>query len=113
MAGKRVAAVKDAQNWKVGAAAILHLNRSMEEGWETEDQEGGLSYEDYLRGFLFPVPVGKKAMRLADLIEININRARGSSDFSVDQAVCRLQTAGVCHLERGIDFQYKNIFVYR
>ena len=113
LAGKRVAAVKNAQNWKVGAAGILHLNRSMEEGWETDDQEGGISYEDYLRGFLFPIPVGKKAMRLADLIEINVNRARGGADFLVDQAVCRLQTEGVCHLERGIAFQYKNIFVYR
>ena len=113
LAGKRVATVKNAQNWKVGAAGILHLNRSMEEGWETDDQEGGISYEDYLRGFLFPIPVGKKAMRLADLIEININRARGGSDFLVDRAVCRLQTAGVCRLERGVTFQYKNIFVYR
>ena len=113
LAGKRVAVVKNAQNWNVGAAGILHLNRSMEEGWETDDQEGGISYEDYLRGFLFPIPVGKKAMRLADLIEINVNRARGGSDFLVDQAVCRLQTEGVCRLERGVAFQYKNIFVYR
>ena len=113
LSGKRIAARKTAQSWKVGAAGILSLHRSIDEKWETDDQEGGLSYEDYLRILLTVVPRGKKSLRLADLIEINVSKARGGKAFLADHAVCRLCVQSVCHLERGIVFRYKNIFVYR
>lgn len=112
LAGKRIARTKNAANWKINAAGVLSLDRSVTERWEADDQEGGISYEDFLRGFLRLMPQGKKAMRLADLIEINITRIRGSV-FRADGAVCRLRTLSTEQMEHGVTFRYQNIFAYR
>lgn len=66
--GKKVPLIKNRDNWNLGFDAILHF-------WniEPKDSDKGMSYDDFLRGFLMLKSTKTKATRGIDLIEANLD----------------------------------------
>ena len=77
MKGGRVPLMKTSSDWKTKMWDIL-LRPAAYKGGE------GLSYQDYLRIFLFLENQEQAAFRLMDVMEMNIRATDGNSGFRMD-----------------------------
>ena len=111
--GKKVPLNKDDQSWTLSAEGLLSFEKSVAEGWESTDDEEGLSYEDYLRMLLAPESRQTKCMRALDLIEINLCGESGTKAFRSDSAVCRAQIDSSCELPGSVHYDFTTAFAYR
>ena len=86
LAGGRVELLKTEENWHYSLTNIWNAQT------ETAKGEGtGLSYEDYLRIFLYVQPSELSTMRFMDLVEMDIRRTPGNSCFRIDGCIDRLE----------------------
>ncbi len=79
--GKKVALFKDEETWQTS----LDLIGKMDKAAETNGNEKGLSYEDYLKIFLFAMPQKQLAERIASLIEYN--KRTEENEFCIDNCI--------------------------
>ena len=83
MAGGRVPLLKDSSSWKVPLMGIFAP------AFATRADTGGsgLSYEDYLRIFLYLQDGTLKNYRLMDVMEMDIRKTSGNAGFRMDACI--------------------------
>lgn len=67
--GKKVAILKNSQNWNLSLSNLGNLTEQLDSG---KEDKGGLDYEGYLKVLVFFSNKDKKVMRSLDLIELTI-----------------------------------------
>ncbi len=81
--GGRVPLFKSDSTWKLSLLNMLSFRDHMDSG----DCGEGLYYQDYLRIKLFLTGTDEKLCRMADVIEMDVRKAEGSSSFMMDFCV--------------------------
>lgn len=84
-AGKKVALFKDEETWQTS----IDLLGKMDKSADANGNEKGLSYEEYLKMFLFTLPQKQLAERIACLIEYN--RRNEKNEFCIDNCIYALE----------------------
>lgn len=99
LAGGRVELMKKDMDWHYS------LNNIWSPQAEAAKEEGtGLSYEDYLRIFLYVQSPDLLTMRFMDLMEMDIRRTSGNSCFRMDGCIDRLEAEAVIRSGYGYCF---------
>ncbi len=89
-AGGRVNLLKEEGDWHYSLTGIWSPQR------DTAREKGtGLSYEDYLRIFLYVQPPELLTMRFMDLMEMDIRKTPGNDCFRMDGCIDRLEAEAV------------------
>ncbi len=84
LAGDEVPFFKNASAWRLSFDSLLSL---ADQGFVRTREAEGMSYEEYLRFLLFPVPRTEKCYRTMELAQENIASVRAG--FQIDRAVSR------------------------
>ena len=111
LSAKKVPLVKNSENWKVSLFSLFTLGTGTE-NLEGEDTENGISYEDYLRAFLFLEDTDKVTMRTIDRVEENLAVGRGMDFFRADQCITKLETENTVEIYGNITYQFPAYFGY-
>lgn len=77
-----------------------------------EDSEEGLSYREYLRILLFLKSQEESTMRCLDIVEMNQQIECGEF-FRVDNCVSKLKVRSLCHLRRGVNYEFYTMYGYQ
>lgn len=86
LGGKRVALVKSSANWQLSLDQVTQLS-----GQELREDEGGVTYGDYLR-FLFLLEKQETlAERSLDLAEMRMRATEGRESFRMDEMACGMR----------------------
>ncbi len=78
--GGRVPLVKGKETWKLSYESMFGLGNSI----SGTDGSKGLTYEDYLRIMLLVEGGKKKSYRLMDIMEMDIRKTKGNTNFKMD-----------------------------
>ncbi len=103
--GKKVPIVKTAENWQLQLTNLSKLGTD-EESVTEGDGAKGMSYEDYLKGFLLVTNVNQLCMRALDLMELKLG-------IEVDECVTMLEIKSSCMFQRGIKDTFVTKYQYR
>ncbi|HJA65671.1 hypothetical protein B5F07_15585 [Lachnoclostridium sp. An169] len=111
LAGRKAPLVKSKENWQVSLFSLFTLGTGTEDlsGGDTED---GISYEDYLRGFLFLKNKDNVTMRTIDRVEENLSAVRGMDFFRADQCITRLELKNTVEIYGNITYEFPAYFGY-
>lgn len=112
LSGKRTPVVKNAENWRLPLSSLLTL-KSSSERLSATDTEGGISYEDYLRMFLFLGDTDAITMRTLDRIEENLSMEQNAGDIRADQCITKLELMNKTGIAGGITYTFPSYFGYR
>ncbi len=82
LSGGKVPIIKTASTWNLSLEHMLEFRDHLKDGGGT-----GLSYKDYLNILIYLEKKEKKTMRLMDVIEMNIRKTEGNSNFKLDDCV--------------------------
>jgi len=109
--GKRAALVKTKENWQVSLPELLTLGSSSGKNGDG-DIAGGVTYEDYLRIFLFMEDQDQTAMRTLDRIEENLAAVQGMDWFRTDCCITKLGLKNTGVIFGDITYTYPAYFGY-
>ena len=79
--GGKLPVLKTAKDWKTGIESITNFTGTIP---HREENEEGLSYKDYLKIMLFLQADEIQNMRMMDIMEMDIRKTRGNSEFRMD-----------------------------
>lgn len=109
--GNRVPLVKNSQNWKLPLSSLFLLGTG-NDTVQGSDTEGGISYEDYLRAFLFLGNTGNITMRTLDRVEENLASVYEMDYFRADQCISRIEVSTEADIAGGISYTFPVSFGY-
>lgn len=109
--GNRVPLVKNSQNWKLPLSSLFLLGTGNDTA-QGSDTEGGVSYEDYLRAFLFLGNTGNITMRTLDRVEENLASIYEMDYFRADQCISRIEVSTEVSIAGGISYTFPVAFGY-
>lgn len=85
--GNRVELLKSQEQWVTQLGSLL----TAFQGGAAKNCEDGLSYQDYLKGFLFAVNSRKLAYRMMDVVEQNIRLLPAYRNCRMDHMLCKIE----------------------
>lgn len=85
--GDKVALLKSNEQW---VTRLGSLTQAFAEGTKTKNCTNGLSYQDYLKGFLFTMDNKKMAYRMMDVMEQNLRLVPTYRNCRMDHMLCRI-----------------------
>lgn len=101
--GKKVPAVKTSQNWRLGLSQVVKMK---EDTIQTNQQEEGLTYLDYLKGFLLIKKKETLCIRALDLLELN-------TKVKVDHCITQVEYRSLCSIRPCVTYQFKTWYGYQ
>ena len=111
LSGKKTALVKNADNWQLPLSSLLTLG-SGSENTPGEDAENGITYEEYLRAFLFLENSEEVTMRTIDRAEENMKTEHGLEFFRADQCFTKIEIKNQVELFGGLTYTFPVYFGY-
>ena len=111
LSGKKAALIKTKENWQVSLSELLTLGSFSEKSGE-EEISGGISYEDYLRIFLFMENMDNTTMRALDRIEENLADGKETDYFRADYCVTKLELKNTGVIFGNLTYTYPVYFGY-
>lgn len=111
LSGNRVPLTKNSENWQLPLGSLLLLG-SGSDTVEGSDTQGGVSYKDYLRAFLFLENADNVSMRTLDRIEENLISVHGLEFFQADQCISRMEITTTAPVAGGISYGFPVYFGY-
>ncbi len=111
LSGRRTALVKSSDNWQLSLSALLTFGSGAGQT-EGKDVPGGISYEEYLRAFLFLGDTEDITMRTLDRIEENLASERGLEHIRADQCVTKLKVKNTAQIFGGLTYTFPAYFGY-
>ncbi len=97
-AGGKIPLIKTSDQW------ITDLNSALYGGNNADSSDDGLSYEDYLRIFVYMTGEEKLLMRLSDIIEMDIRSTPGNEYFRLDNCFDAWEAQIYVTSKHGYDF---------
>lgn len=111
LAGEKAALLKTKETWRLSLSELVTLGGGSER-IQGNSAENGISYEDYLRGFLFMGKTDEITMRCLDRVEDNLRTEHGMEVFRADWCVTRLQTENTIPFFGNLVYRYPAVFGY-
>lgn len=111
LSGKKAPLLKNSGNWQVSLFSLFTLGKGSE-NMQGNGAEEGISYEEYLRAFLFLKDKESITMRTIDRIEENLSEVRKMEFFRADQCITKIQTKNTMKLYGNITYDYPAYFGY-
>ena len=111
LSGKKAALIKSSENWQLSLSALITLGNG-EDVQEGMDTEGGLTYKDYLRIFLFLENEDELTMKALDRVEQNMRSEKEAESFCVDSCVVKLKLQNKAEIRKGLTYQFPVYFGY-
>lgn len=111
LSGHKVALVKNSENWQLPLHSLLLLGTDSDSVQGT-DTQSGISYEDYLRAFLFLGNTGDIAMRTIDRTEENLRYINGTDNFRADFCISKLEILAEAKITGGLSYSFPVYFGY-
>lgn len=87
LSGAKIALLKTAEQWTTGLGSLAEAFAESARAKECAD---GLSYQEYLKGFLFLMNEKKLAYRMMDVMEWNLRRLPVYQNCRMDHMICRI-----------------------
>ena len=112
LSGRRAPLVKTSDNWQLPLSGLLTLGIGTEQRIGEDDPEG-ISYETYLRGFLFLESQDRTAVRTLDRIEENIKTLYGMEYFKADQCITKIEIKSTANIFGNITYEFPVYFGYQ
>lgn len=111
LSGKKAALVKNSENWQLPLSSLLTLGAGSENaaGEETED---GITYEEYLRAFLFLENYEEVTMRTLDRVEENMRTEHGLEFFKADCCITKAEMNNTVELFGSLAYTFPVYFGY-
>lgn len=103
--GKKVPLVKTGESWQLQLSNLVKLGTE-EEIANEKDIDGGLGYQDYLKGLFMLEDKGTLSMRCLDLIESNLH-------IKTDQCMTKVEIKSEVNLRRGIQDTFTTRYGYQ
>lgn len=97
LAGYKVSIIKKSSEWNLSLNGIKTLSSNDQE----KEKRTGLSYEDYLRFFLFNEDEAIQVYRILDMIQLNMNH-KYNKNFKIADCILEVEIAA--------DYEVKRIF---
>lgn len=111
LSGKRVPLVKSSENWQISLTSLPFV-LTQKDRYGGEDVEGGITYEYYLRAFLYVGNVRNITMRTLDRIEDNLVTEKGLGFFRADQCVTKIEMSNTAQIYGDITYRFPVYFGY-
>lgn len=111
LSGKRVPLIKTDENWQVSLSELF-IPRSNTAQSQEKNTTDGISYEDYLRAFLFLADQEDTAMRALDRMEENLAVQHGMDFFKADHCVTKLKIKNTAVILGDLTYTYPVAFGY-
>lgn len=87
LSGDKIALIKSDAQWTVQTGNLME---SFERNTKAKNCENGLSYQSYLKQFLFFVEKDKLAYRMMDIMEQNLRLVPGYQNCRMDYMICKM-----------------------
>ena len=111
MSGKKAALVKNSENWQLPLSSLLTLGAGSENA-AGEDAEDGITYEEYLRAFLFLENYEEVTMRTLDRVEENMRTEHGLEFFKADCCITKAEMNNTVELFGSLAYTFPVYFGY-
>jgi len=111
MEGKKVPFMKTKDTWQLTLANLLNLG-TPEDNITGRDDEKGMSYEDYLRVFLFAANSNNVTMRTIDRVEQNMIVEQEKSFFRADHCISKVRVRNTAVIRGDITYEFPLYFSY-
>lgn len=111
LSGKKAPLVKNTENWQLSLSSLFTLGKGSESN-EGQDNEDGITYEGYLRAFLFLEDQENTAMRALDRIEENLDSEHGLNHVKADQCFSKLELNNKTSIFGEITYEFPVSFAY-
>lgn len=105
IAGKKVPVVKNTENWNLQLSQLIHVQED-QASYDRDEAGEGITYQDYLKGFLILEKKERLCIRALDLIEINLG-------IKSDCCITQLEVVSTCNLPKGIQYKFLTYFGYQ
>ncbi len=92
--GKKVAMIKNSDNWNVDFSEIATFNDI-----ELDEVTSGVDYLDCLRLLFYMEDAEQFTIRSLDIIELEIQRKTGNNNFFVDNCMMKCRACGNWHID--------------
>jgi hypothetical protein len=109
--GKKVPMLKTNDSWQLSLTNLLTLGTSEDEETGRDDEEG-LDYEDYLRGFLFVANSNNVTMRTIDRVEQNMIIEQEKDFFRADNCISKVRVRNIAVIGGSITYEFPLYFSY-
>lgn len=84
LAGGKIPVIKTLDDW---TSDVYHLSSYLEVSKKAKETENGISYRDYLMGFLALVPDKSLSIRACDVMEVALNSTEDYKNSKVDNMI--------------------------
>ena len=102
LAGSRIELIKTQENWHSNIENGMALLSE-----ETDGDETGLSYEDYLRIFMLMTNGEMLTARAMDMVEADIRLTPGNSSFRIDACIDTVAVHTETYSSFGYGYEYR------
>jgi len=103
--GNRVPIIKNQETWQLSLENLLTLGTDEDIGTPTAEMKG-MSYSDYIKGFLLAEKNDDLCMRALDLVEVRL-------EIRVDECVTAVQIKSTCKIQRQIQDTFFTEYNYQ
>lgn len=100
----KVPLMKSKKDWRMSLADLPNYKECLDSG---ESGSNGLSYQEYLRLLLAFVKQEEKAMRVADIIEMDIRKTQGNGNFCLDFCLDSMEVEALIRSSYGYEYFIK------
>jgi hypothetical protein len=109
--GKKVPMIKTKESWQLSLSNLLTLGTS-EDKITGRDDEKGMDYEDYLRGFLSVANSNTVTMRTIDRVEQNMIIEQEKDFFRADNCISKVRVRNKAVIGGNITYEFPLYFSY-
>lgn len=111
LSGNKTALIKTSENWQLPLSSLFLVGTGMDHT-EAMNVENGISYQDYLRAFLFISDTDLVTMRTIDRIEENLRYVHGHSYFRSDNCITKVKINNTAAMFENITYTFPVYFGY-
>lgn len=111
LSGKRVAFTKKAENWQLQLSGLFKLGKA-EDTQEGQDEENGLTYQQYLQILTLLKSDTRLTMRTLDRVEQNLIQEKELSFFRADACVTKIKLQNTADIWNGTSYTFPTYYGY-
>lgn len=111
LSGKRVAFTKKAENWQLQLSGLFKLGKA-EDTQEGQDEENGLTYQQYLHILTFLKSDTQLTMRTLDRVEQNLIQEKELSFFRADACVTKIKLKNTADIWNEMSYTFPAYYGY-
>lgn len=111
LSGKKIALTKKAENWQLQLSGLFKLGKE-EDTQEGQDDESGLTYQQYLQILTFLKSDTQLTMRTMDRMEQNLIQEKELSFFRADACVSKIKLQNTADIWNGLTYTFPLYYGY-